>query len=343
MASGMTLWRYTRPFTVDGRRYRVVLRSRTDGLWSRLEHDGQVLASDHTPIAGPEAVRNHMLSAALPDGARLDIEAGYISALSTGIAVRRDGTLIHESHPGLPIAYPEKYREDAVAMKADGLGAMLREGWADGVAEAAEKDNYDIGVWKRNKIPLGIDIALGLLFFAIAKLSDLTTAAIVGAVVGIVLLVAQRITKVDLLGGLAMFGIVMMLLSAGLALAFQSDEAVKYRTTGLGLLSATLFFGDGLLGGKRLARRLMRYLPYTDIDPARLGIGMGLMGAIMAGLNLVIALYTSTDIWLFYTTFGDFPLSMALIILVFLYARGQMLRDVPPRYDAAEAAAARAQ
>lgn len=332
MSGGTTLWRYTRNFAVDGEQFSVLLRTRTNGLVSQLFVNGALVADDHTPVSGAEAVRNHSLTHVLGNGAKIGVEAGYISSFNTGIAVRRDGELIHESHPGRTIAYPDKYREAALSLEGETVGSAIKDGWRQGMAEAGQADNYDPGVWRRNKIPLGVDIALGLLFFAVAKLTDLTTAALVGAACGIILLIAQRITKIDLLGGLAMFGIVMMLLSAGLALMFQSDEAVKYRTTALGLFSAALFFSDGLMGGKRLATRLMRYLPYTDIDAARLGIGMGVLGMVMAAANLLIALHTSTDIWLLYTTFGDFVLTMALIILVFKYARGELLRDTPPSY-----------
>jgi intracellular septation protein A len=163
------------------------------------------------------------------------------------------------------------------------------------------------------------------LFFAVAKLTDLPTAAIVGAAAGIGLVVAQRFVKVDLIGGLALFGIVMLLLSAGLAIAFQDDWAVKMRSTILGLVSAALFLGDGLLGGNRLGRGLSRYLPYTDIDPGRLALGMGLLGLAMAGLNYLVASTASTDIWLFYTTFVDFFLIMLAALAVFAFARGRLL------------------
>ncbi|MBH5322268.1 septation protein IspZ [Aurantiacibacter sediminis] len=332
MSKGWTIWRYRRPFVIDGHRCRVTLRSQTNGLLSELYIDGALVASDATPDFGEEAIRNHRLVTDLPDGSRLEVEAGYISMLNTGIAVRRDGQLIHESHPGKTIAFPEKYKQHAIEMEGKSFGSLVREGWQEGVAEQTTKDNYDPAVWKRNKVPLAVDISLGLLFFAIAKLTDLTTAAFVGAGIGIVLLILQRVTKVDLLGGLAMFGIFMLLLSAALAMIFQSDEAVKYRTTAIGLISAALFFGDGFMGGRRLATRLKRYLPYTDIDVARLGIGMGLLGTVMAGANLLVALYTSTDVWLFYSTFADFILTMVLILFVFGYARGNILRDMAPRY-----------
>ena len=66
-----------------------------------------------------------------------------------------------KGHPGRTIAMPESARK---MMSATG-----------------KSGDYDSGVWKRNRIPIGVDIALGLLFFMVAKLTDLTTAALVGA------------------------------------------------------------------------------------------------------------------------------------------------------------------
>ena len=335
MAGGWTIWRYRRRFRIGARGYCVTMRARSDGLWSELREDegDSVLATDHTPISGPDAVRNHRLAAPLAGGRLLEVDAGYISALNTGIAVFLDGTPIHQSHPGRTIAYPEKYREAAMSMKGGSIGETIRSEWNSEMEKSrAEDDGLDYGAYKRNAIPLSVDIALGLLFFVIAKLTDLTTAAIVGAAIGLLLLVIQRLSKIDLLGGLALFGIAIMLLSATIAWLFQSDDAIKYRTTGIGLFSASLFLADGIAGGGRLAKRLALYLPYKDIDPARLGIGMGLLGIVMAGLNYAVATLFSTDTWLFYTTFVDFFLGMALILLVFRYARGEMLRDLAPHY-----------
>jgi intracellular septation protein A len=314
---GKWAYPYRRPFTLGPHACEVLIRSGLAGNESTLSVDGKVVAGDFTPAVGEEGARNHRLETTLPDGRRLSVEAGYINWITIAIAARVDGELVHESHPGRTIAMPESARK---MMSATG-----------------KSGDYDSGVWKRNRIPIGVDIALGLLFFVVAKLTDLTTAALVGAGVGLALLVTQRLTKIDLLGGLALFGIALLLLSAGFALAFQSDEAVKYRTTAIGLVSAALFFADGAMGGKRLSKRLMRYLPYTDIDPVRLGLGMGVLGAVMALANLVVALWTSTDTWLFYSTFADFPVTMVLIILVFRYARGETWRERMPRYRPAEA------
>jgi intracellular septation protein A len=301
---GVILARYRRRFMLGALPGEVVVTMRMTGMESALIVGGGLIAEDRTPLAGPESTRNHKLAATLPDGRAIDVEMGYVSWWTVGIAVRLDGALVHQSHPGRRTAYPER----AARMAAKGAG-----------------EGFDPGQIRRNKVPLLIDVALGLLFFVVAKLTDLSTAALVGAGAGLALVAAQRFVKVDLLGGLALFGIVMLLVSAGLALIFQDDMMVKMRSTIVGLVSAALFLGDGLLGGNRLGRGMARYLPYTDIDPGRLAFGVGLLGLVMAGLNYAVAKLTGTDFWLFYTTFVDFFLAAVMILAVFSYARGKLL------------------
>lgn len=296
-----TLAKYKRPFTVAGLPCVVLVGAKMDGLHSELLVDGRSAASDHTPATGEDAIRNHRLAATLPDGSAIEVEAGYINWLNVGIAVRHDGALVHESHPGRRIAYPARAAEMARNARPD--------------------PGIDLSRYRANRVPILVDILLGFLFFAVAKLTDLSTAALVGAGAGIALVVAQRFVKVDLVGGLALFGVFMLLVSAGLALAFQDDMAVKMRSTIVGLLGAVLFLGDGLLGGNRLGKGMARYLPYSDIDPARLGIGVGLTGLVMAALNWLVARSVSTDAWLFYTTFVDIILLAVLFMFVFRYAR----------------------
>lgn len=306
---GLSLARYRRRFVLDGVPCEVVIRAEMDGLHSELFVAGMAQASDFSPTMGPDAVRNHRLAGLLPNGERFEVEAGYVSWTTVGIAVRQDGEVVHESHPGKVIAYPAR----AARMAADPGADMSR--------------------YKANKVPILVDLSLGLLFFVVAKLTDLSTAALVGAGAGLALVVVQRFVKVDLLGGLALFGVVMLLISAGLALAFQDDTAVKMRSTIVGAISAVLFLGDGLLGGNRLGKGLTRYLPYNDLDPGRLALGMGVLGLVMAALNYLVASLASTDVWLFYTTFVDFFLVVLLILVVFSFARGRLF---PPRPKAGD-------
>jgi intracellular septation protein A len=303
-ATGSRIWLYKRPFRVGWHEGLVLLDARTSGLFSSLWLDGEEIATDSTPASGPEAIRNHRLSATLADGEPLEVEAGYINWTNAGMAVRLDGKLVHESHPGRRIAFPERAAKMVGQQTADGHSA------------------YDVDKLRRNKVPIIVDIATGILFFIVAKLTDLKTAALVGAAVGIGLVIAQRFVKVDLIGGLALFGVVMLLISAGFAIAFEDDEIIKQRSTIVGLIGAGCFLFDGLvLKGRCLGHSINRYLAYTDVDERRLAIGMGLSGAGLALANFVVVKLVSTDVWLFYTIFLDIPLSMALVLIAIRWAR----------------------
>jgi intracellular septation protein A len=177
--------------------------------------------------------------------------------------------------------------------------------------------------WKRNKPSIFVDLGLALFFFVCAKLTNLTTAALLGAAAGLAIIVVQRYVKADLLGGLAIFGVIMLLVSAGFSLVFQDEDIVKMKGTWLGLLTATLFLGDGLLRqGRYFGRRLARYL-MQPVNEQRLAIGLGLLGATLALINWGVARVFSTDVWLAYTTFGDIGLSMVLFFAVLRFARVQ--------------------
>jgi intracellular septation protein A len=306
-----TWWRYkTRQFSIDGLDFIVRSFARTDGLHSVVSMLGVEQAQDHTPMFGQEAVRNHQLRFALPDGRWLDIELGYMGVWATGFIARIDGEIVHESHPGQVPTFPEKFREQTIAQgasKGDGTGGP---------------DVLSSGVFaKHNRLPFAIDMATGLLFYVVAKTTDLNTAALLGVAVGFGLILFQRITKIDVTGGLALFGIVMLVITAALALIFQDEEWIKLRGTITGLIAASFFLIDGWRGGPYIGRGLNRYMPYADIDPGRLALGMGMVGLFMAALNYAVAKLASTDVWLFYKTFVDFVIVMALGMLVVKLAR----------------------
>ena len=310
-APGKRLWRYKRPFAIGGHDGLVLIDSRMDGLCSTLLIDGAEMAHDRTPPVGPDAVRNHCLAATLADGRAVAVDAGYISMVNAAIAVRVDGLLVHESHPGRKIAFPERSARWISQQTAVG------------------KPRYDMDKLKRNRVPIAVDIATGLLFFIVAKMTDLRTAALVGAAVGIGLLVAQRFVRIDLIGGMALFGIFMLLMSAGLAILFEDDEMIKQRSTIVGLIGATCFLFDGVvLKGQRLGHGISRYIAYRDIDEARLAIGMGMVGIVMAASNWLVVRLFSTDVWLFYTTFVDVALSIGMVLLVLRWARQPRAKPV---------------
>jgi len=79
--------------------------------------------------------------------------------------------------------------------------------------------------------------------------------------------------------------------------------------------------GDALFNeGRYFGGRLMRYLP-MPLDARRLAAALGVLGLVMALVNAGIALYAPRDVWLYYSSFGDFALSMVLMVAVLRYAR----------------------
>ena len=306
----MNLWTYRRPFTVHGEDFVVLVEAGFTRLCSRLMRGQQELQRDQTTISpGAAEYRNHLMRHTLQDGSALEVESGFVSWWSAGIAVRLNGQTVHESHPGRTIAWP---------MLSD-QGPMTPER----ARQVQAQEQRDREQWQRNKPALCVDIALALLFFAVSKLTgNLTTAALVGAGAGLAVVVVQRFVKVDLLGGLAVFGVFTLLLSAGFSLLFQDERMVQLKGTILGLLVASLILGDALLNrGRYIGVRMARYAVGWSLDPRRLAFGVAGVGLTMAMLNLLATHWLSRDAWLTYTTFVDAPLGMGLALLALRWSR----------------------
>ena len=177
--------------------------------------------------------------------------------------------------------------------------------------------------WEKNKYSICADLGLGALFFIAGKITeDLIFASLVGVAGGLTLLVLQRFVKIDLLGGFAVFGTIMLLISGIFSFVLQDDYWVQMKGTALGLLSASMFFLDGALRkGAYFGARFERYLPGGALHHNRLAIGMSLTGAFGALGNYLVAENFSEDFWLTYTTFLDLPILMVLIFLVLRWSR----------------------
>ena len=307
----MNVWTYRRPFSVQGQAFTVLIETGFKSWRSRLMRGPQELARDETAVTALDT-RNHRLRHILPDGSHLEVETGGIQWWSAGIAVRVNGALVHESHPGRTIGWPMR----------QGQGPMD----AQREQQVQAQRQRDAAQWARNKPSLLVDIALGVLFFVVGKVTgNLTTAALVGASAGLAVVVLQRFVKADLLGGLALFGVFTLLLSAGFSLWFQDERMVQLKGSFLGVLIASLTLADALFNrGRYFGARLARYLIGMPVDARRLALGMALLGLTMAGLNLLATHWLSKDAWLSYTTFVDTPLAMVLGFAVFRFAR------VPP-------------
>ena len=165
---------------------------------------------------------------------------------------------------------------------------------------------------------IATDIGMGLLFFVVARYEGLRTAALVSAGTGIALVPLQwgirRVTgkRIDLFGGMALFGMGMLALSAAFSWWVQSDLAIQLKGTVIGGAVAIAYAIDAIFHGRWLGRRLTMYLAYTDLDQRWLAMGMSGVGAALAALNTAFALGMSRDVWLMYSAWGDTIASMVL-------------------------------
>ncbi len=311
----MKVWTYRFKPVIDGRTVPVALE--TSWAWSQL-----VVPATGDAAAAPavdrlnfmsEAYRLHEVEVPSPSGA-IRVIAGPRSMWSYGLKVVRDGQTLWQSHQN-PHAYLAK------------MQAMMNSRTAGSAPGASPQPAFDGGAWKRNAPSIGCDIALGLLFFILGKTTDLRTAALMTAGVGLSLVPIQWLInrfapkRVDLLGGLALFGVIMMLISAGFSWYYESEFAVQLKATVMGSIGATVFAVDALFGGRWMARRLATYLAYRDLKLQRLAVGMAATGFVMAGINLAVALNFSKDTWLYYTTWGDMVVVIMLTQFVINWAR----------------------
>jgi intracellular septation protein A len=306
----MNIWTYRRPFNINGEAFLVKVETGFTGFRTVLMKADAVIGEDKTATVGESTdYRNHHIRVTREDGSVLEVESGYIGWWTVGIAVRVNGTLVHESHPGRTIRWP----------MLSGKGPMTPQS----ILQMQQQQLRDREQWVRNKPSLIVDITLGLLFFIVSKATgNLTTAALVGAAAGLAVVIIQRFVKVDLLGGLAMFGVFTLLLSAGFSLYFQDERMVQLKGTILGGTIALIILGDALLNrGRYFGARMARYIPGAAVNPQRLAVGIAGLGLTMASLNLLATNWLSKDAWLIYTTFLDAPLAILLTFGVFKYAR----------------------
>lgn len=308
----MRVWTYIRPFEYRGLDCVVEVTLTLKETISRLFVDNELVDEQSLAYSAGAITFVHPLPSVSSQTAR--VKAGYYNWWNIGIAVIEEGGIVYESHPGRDVHYGE-----ALAKKMLGLDAESGDSAAAKMRSMAEINQNK---WQRNKYSVYADLALGALFFIVGKVTgDLALAAIVGAGGGLALVVAQRFVKVDLLGGFAVFGTIMLLISAAFSLVLQDDYWVQMKSTILGLFTASIFMADGLLRrGSYFGARIERYMP-LPLHHDRIAVGMSLTGIIMAGANYLVAENFSEDFWLTWTTFLDLPVGMALFYSVVYWAR----------------------
>ncbi len=277
-----------------------------------LDSDLSIDLSGGASQKGPHSVHGDTAEPSQRSSAQLI--AGFDNGASLAIAVIEGGQLIYESHPGHDLHVGQRPAPEVAPSEEELAGVSGLS--VEQMTQLSQRK------WQRNKYSIYADMALGALFFIVGKVTeDLALAAIIGAGAGLLLVVMQRFVKVDLLGGFAVFGTIMLLISAAFSLALQDDYWVQMKGTVLGLLTASIFMIDGLLRrGAYFGARIERYMP-LPLNHERIAIGMSLVGVVMALANYYVANHFTEDFWLTWTTFLDLPLSMALFYAVVFWAR----------------------
>jgi intracellular septation protein A len=312
----MRIWTYLRPFSHHGVDYTVEVSFTFSHTFSRLFKDNELL--DEQSFHHMDGIQTfvHALSTDANEATR--VEVGYVNWWSVGIAVLQGEQMVYESHPGKNVRFAEGMMQGSAPSPAnDGSFAPASSGLDIGQMIESNQSK-----WQRNKHSIYADLALGALFYLVGKFTeDLALAAIVGAAAGLALVVLQRFVKVDLLGGFAVFGTIMLVISAIFSLALQDDYWVQMKGTVLGLFTASIFMIDGVFRqGAYFGARLERYMP-LPLHHNRIAVGMSGLGIVMAFANYYVAENFSEDFWLTWTTFLDMPLSIGLFYAIIFWAR----------------------
>ena len=168
-----------------------------------------------------------------------------------------------------------------------------------------------------------IDICFGVLFFFVAREFGLVTAALTGAAATLALFVVQPFTKHNLLGGFAVFGVVMSLISAGIAWGFQDDLAIKLRGTIMSVIAASFALYDAfILKGGYLGKRMALYMEGMGrINPRRASFALAGATLILMSIDTPLAFILTTDQWIWYNAFFDNIIAIPIILGAMLMAR----------------------
>jgi len=308
----MRIWTYCRPFKYENDHYEIKYSYSLTTYTSRLYKEGKLIDELTGSLVEDLNVLTHTLHS-IDANNKVKVSVGYINWLTVGIEIYQNDERIYASHPGKDIYFAEKIiRKLAGAQDTE----MLEQ-----------KRQIQSEQWQKNKHSIFADIGLGAAFFIVSKTTgDLTLAAFTSIALGLALVVLQRFVRADLLGGFAMFGTIMLLISALLSLTFDSEFFVQLKGTIMGTLGASVLLADGMFReGKYFAPRFERYLN-SPVKHQHFVVGLGSISLLMAGINYSVATLFTEDQWLTYTTIIDLPL---YFILFFCLIAITSCKDAP--------------
>lgn len=191
------------------------------------------------------------------------------------------------------------------------------------ISEVSSEQRAMLERQKKLRPSIFIDISFGVLFFFVAREFGLVTAALTGAAATLVLFAVQPFTKHDLLGGFAVFGVIMSLISAGIAWGFQDDLAVKLRGTIMSIIAGSFALYEGfVLKGGYLGKRMALYMePIGNLNPRKASFALAGSTFILMSIDTPLAFILTTDQWIWYNAFFDNIIAIPIIIGAMFMAR----------------------
>ncbi len=124
----------------------------------------------------------------------------------------------------------------------------------------------------------------------------------------------QRYEKLHLIS----MGLILVL--GGATLFFHNPWFIKWKPTGIYWLSSLVFLGSTFIGKKPLIQKMMEnniQLPKKIWN--RLNIAWSVYFLCMGGLNLYVAYFYNTDIWVNFKLFGGAGFMLIFVFLQALY------------------------
>ena len=189
----------------------------------------------------------------------------------------------------------------------------------------SQSDNERAALERQKELypSIAIDICFGVLFFFVAREFGLVTAALTGAGATLILFAVQPFVKWNLLGGFAVFGVVMSLISAGIAWGFQDDLAIKLRGTWMALIGASFSLFDAfVLNGGYLGKRMAMYMEgLGKLNPKRASLALAVSTLILMGIDTPLAFILTTDQWIWYNSVFDMFIAIPIVLSCMYWAR----------------------
>jgi intracellular septation protein len=312
------VWTYRWSVTLGGRRYDLRLESHWTSNTFIVMSEGAPIARDVLRFYS-EPFRMQEVVVEGASGSTLTFRAAPRNLWAYGFEVAQDGAVVSRSHTE-PFAGLEMMRKICTF----GESAESRAKTLNGKG-AGNKDLYPVIV---------ADVCIGLLLYIAAGYMSLRYTAILGAAAVLLLMLvewsADRLfgRKINLTGGLAGFGVLMLLLSAGFAWIVENELAIMLKSSVLGMIAAVLLAIDAMLGGKYLGQRMGQFITFVDLDPRRFSWGSSMAAAGQSLLSAAIAIWLSRDAWLLYKHWVGPTLGLALGIVVLWKSRRQSMHQL---------------